>query len=127
MNFTAPKIKHSTTRIDYQNRGLTNVDVFFKTISSQCSWFRQLFGNSFHQWKVIPLLFIDKIFGGHFKSHSNLGFSDFTVKCLPSFYKSVFFNWETLFYVNTWVTSCIINQVLWFNRFIKINRKLVFL
>ena len=29
-NFTAPKIKHSTTRMDYQNGGLKNVGVFFK-------------------------------------------------------------------------------------------------
>ena len=60
-NFTALKIKHSTTRIDYQNSGLKKVDVFFKIISLQRSWLRQLFDNSFHQWKVIPLLFIIKL------------------------------------------------------------------
>ena len=70
-NFTALKIKHSTTRMDYQNGGLKNVDVFFKIISLQCSWFRRLFDNSFHQWKIIPLLFINKTFGEHFKFHSN--------------------------------------------------------
>ena len=32
-NFTAPKIKHSTTCMDYQNGGLKNVVVFFKIIS----------------------------------------------------------------------------------------------
>ena len=67
-NFTAFKTKHSTTRVDYQNGGLKNVDVFFKIISLQCSWFRRLFDNSFHQWKVIPLLFINKTFGEHFNS-----------------------------------------------------------
>ena len=36
-NFTAPKSKHSTTRMDYRNGGLTNVEVFFKIISLQCS------------------------------------------------------------------------------------------
>ena len=47
-NFTAPKFTHLTTRIYYQNCELTNVDAFFKMISLQCSWLRQLFGNSFH-------------------------------------------------------------------------------
>ena len=84
-NFTVPKIKHSTTRMDYQNGGLKNVDDFFKTISLQCWWFRRLFDNSFHQWEVIPLFFINKIFGVHFKFYSNLDFSDDTVKCFSSF------------------------------------------
>ena len=86
-NFTAPKTKHSTTRMDYQNGGLKNIDLFFKTNSLQCSWFRRLFDNSFHQWKVMLLFFINKTFGEHFKFHSNLDFSDDTVKCFPSFYK----------------------------------------
>ena len=83
-NFIAPKIKHSTTRMDYQNGGLKNVDVFFFLMSFS--------DNSFHQWKVIPLFFINKTFGEHFKFHSNLDFSDDTVKCFPSFYKSMFLN-----------------------------------
>ena len=96
-NFTALKIKHSTTRIDYQNGGLKKVDVFFKIISLQRSWLRQLFDNSFHQWKVIPLLFIIKNFGEHFKSHSNLGFSDDADKYFLSFYKSMFLHWKKFF------------------------------
>ena len=83
-NFTAPKLKHSTTRMDYQKARLKNVDDFFKTISLQCWWFRRLFDNSFHQWKVIPLFFINKTFGVHFKFYSNLDFTDDTVKCFPS-------------------------------------------
>ena len=112
--------------MDYQNGGLKNVDVFFKIISLQCSWLRRLFDNSFHQWKVIPLFFINKTFGEHFKFHSNLDFSDDTVKCFPSYYKSMFLNWKNFFYVNPCVPSCILNQVLWFNKFIQINRKPVF-
>ena len=125
-NFTAPKIKHSTTRMNYQNVELKNVDVFFKIISLQCSWFRQLFDNSFHQWKVIPLFFINKTFGEQFKFHSSLDFSDDIVKCFPSFYKSIFLNWKKFYHVNPSVPSCILNQVLWFNELIEINRKPVF-
>ena len=112
--------------MDYQNGGLKNVDLFFKIISLQCSWFRRLFDNSFHQWKVIPLFFINKTFGEHFKFHSNLDFRDDTVKCFPSFYKSMSLDWKKIFFVNPCVPSCIQNLVLWFNKFIQINRKPAF-
>ena len=85
LHMGAPKIKHSTTRMDYQNGGLRNVDLFFKIISFQCSWFRRLFDNFFHQWKVIPSFFINKTFSEHFKFHSNLDFRDDIVKCFPFF------------------------------------------
>ena len=112
LNFTAPKIK--------------NVDVFFKIISLQCSWFRRLFDNSFHQWKVILLFFFNKNFCEHFKFHPNLYFSDHTVKCFPSFYKSIFLNWKKVLYINPCVLFFILSQVLWFNQFLQINRKPVF-
>ena len=44
----------------------------------------------------------------------------------PSFYKSVFLNWKKIFHVNPCVPSCILNQVLRFNKFIQINQKPVF-
>ena len=91
-NFTAPKIKHSKTRRNYQDGGLRNVDVLFKIISLQYSWFRRIFDNSFHLWKVIPLFFINKKFGEYFKFHSNLDFSNDIVKSFPSFYKIMFLN-----------------------------------
>ena len=91
-NFSTPQIKHSATCIDSQNGGLKNVDVFFEIINLKCSWFRRPFENSFHQWKVTPLFFINNTFGEHFKFHSNLQFSDDTVKCFPSIYKSMFLN-----------------------------------
>ena len=99
-NLTAPKIKHSTTHMDYQNGRLENV-IFFKMISLQCLLLKLLFENLFHQWEVILLFFINKMFGEHFKFHSNLDFSNGTVKCFPSFYKSMFPNWKNCFLCNS--------------------------
>ena len=78
------------------------------------------------QWKVIPLFFIHETFGEHFKFHCNLDFSDDTANFFPSFYKSMFLNWKSFFNVNLSVSSCILNQVLWFDRFIQIIKKLNF-
>ena len=83
-------------RIDYQNGELKNVEAFFKIISIQCSWIRRLSDNSFHQWKVIPLFFVNKTFGELFKFHSNLDFSDDTVKHFLSFNKNMFLNCKKL-------------------------------
>ena len=37
----------------------------------------------------------------------------------------MFLYWKHFFYVNPFVLSCVLNQVLWFNQFIQINRKSV--
>ena len=66
---------------------------------------------------------MNKTFGEHFKSHFNLDFSNDNVKCFPSFYKSMFLNWKIIFYVDPCVPFCILKKILWFNRFIQINRK----
>ena len=50
----------------------------------------QLFDNSFHQWKLILLLFIYKTFDDHFKFHSNLEFRDDTVNFSLPFTKVCF-------------------------------------
>ena len=102
-NFTAPKTKHSTTRMDYRNGGLTNAEVFFKIISLQCSWLRWLCDNFFHQWQVIPLFFIPKTFDEHFKFHSNLDFNNDTVKFFPSFYETIFLFWKVYIYIYIYI------------------------
>ena len=48
------KIKNSTLCNGYEYGGLKNVDIFSKVVSLQCSWIKRLFGNNFHQWKLIP-------------------------------------------------------------------------
>ena len=84
---------------------------------------RQLFDNSFKQWKVIPLFFINKTFGECFRFYSNFSFRYDTFKFFPSIYKSMFLNWINFSTVTPSVSACIQNQVLRFNRFIKINNK----
>ena len=40
-NFSTPKIKHSTTRMDFQNGGLKKDDALYKITSLQCLWLSQ--------------------------------------------------------------------------------------
>ena len=51
-----PKIKHETLCNDDKAGGLKNVDIPNKIIALQCSWIRRLYNNSFHEWKLMPIL-----------------------------------------------------------------------
>ena len=61
---STPKIKHETLCNDYKAGGLKNVDISNKIIALQCFWIRRLYDNSFHEWKLIPLYFIENSFAG---------------------------------------------------------------
>ena len=66
------KIKQSTLRNDYKNGSLKSVDIEHKMASLKCSWVKQLYTENFHDWKIIPLQYINKLFGKNFQFHSNL-------------------------------------------------------
>ena len=86
---------------------------------------RRLYGDSFHEWKVIPLKLIKKSFGSHFKLHSNLLFNISCVNDFPSFHLGIFCNWKRYFPTNPEVPSGILSQYLWFNKFIIVDNSYV--
>ena len=57
------KIKHDTLCNEHKNGGLKNVDINFKVISLKLSWIRRLYDDNHHEWKIIPLNFINNILG----------------------------------------------------------------
>ena len=75
-----PKIKYETLCCNYENGGLKSVDILFKVSSLQCSWIKRLYGETIHDWKIIPLYLIREIFGSNFKFHSNLSIDQKKIK-----------------------------------------------
>ena len=65
----------------------------FKIINLQCSWLKQLFDDSFHEWKVIPFFYIKKVFGNNFKFHSDLDYKFRNNVLLSKFYEKILSNW----------------------------------
>ena len=116
-----PKIKHETLRADFKNGGLKNVDIRLKFISLKCSWIKRLFDDSFHEWKVIPLHLFENTFGKNFKFHTNLDFKSTIIMNFPLFYKSLLLHWKNSFPNFHVVASCILNEFLWYNKYIKIG------
>ena len=82
-NNSSPKMKHETLCNDYKDGGLKIVDILRKIIALQCSWIRRLYGNPFHEWKLIPLYLIEKSFGTSFKFHSKLLSLLFKINKIP--------------------------------------------
>ena len=109
--------------MDYKNGGLKNVDIRMKITSLQCSWIKRLYDNNFHIWKIIPKYLISKTFGSMFKFHPNLNFKKDLLKQFPDFYRRIFNNWKTSFYNSPEIPSCILSELLWFNRHIKIDNE----
>ena len=66
MYSSKPKISHKTLYNTFEDRGLINVYVKFKIISLPCSWVKILYNDNHHNWKIVPLYFINKYFGKNF-------------------------------------------------------------
>ena len=108
--------------MDFKAGGLKIFDIRFKFGSLQCSWIKKVHDDCFHDWKIIPLHLSDKCFGPSVKFHSNLRF-----ETLSSFYKQILMNWKKYFIVSLITTSDILDQFIWYNSYIKIDKKAVYL
>ena len=75
----------------------------------------------------IPLHFFSKYFGPSFKFNSNLHFESKLLKDFPSFYKQMLMNWKKYFMGPPIIPSCVLNQFLWYNSYIKIDNKTAYL
>ena len=83
-----PKIQHKTLRM---HTDLKNFNNCLEIASLQSSWARKLYNEPFHESKLIPLYFLEKVFG---KSLFKLYFKNSILNYLPSYYHKVFTNWN---------------------------------
>jgi len=118
-----PKIKHETLRKNYEQGGLKSVNIFSKIVSLQCSWVQKLFDKNFHEWKVIPLYLIELNLGKHFRFHSNLLIKSSILQNFPSYYQEMINNWSKYLSSDVSVTSTIMSQFLWYNKYILIDKR----
>ena len=65
------KIKQITVRNDYKDGDLKSTEIEHKIASLKCSWVKWLYTGNFHEWKIIPLQYINKLFGKTIRFHSN--------------------------------------------------------
>ena len=82
--------------------------------------------NVSYELKIIPLQYINKLFGKNFKFHSYLNIWKNPLSYSPSFYKDILKLWTKYYSNQPSLPSTIVSQYLWFNSFIKIDNKVVF-
>ena len=70
---------------------------------------------------------LSKYFGPFFKFYSNLHFENKLLKDFPSFYKQMLMNWKKYFMTPPITPSCVLSQFLWYNSYIRIDNKAVYL
>ena len=63
-----------------------SVDIVHKINALKCSWIQKLYNESFHEWKIIPLRYINQYLGKNFRFHSNLNIPHNVLYNLPSYY-----------------------------------------
>ena len=106
------KIKHSSLCNGYEKAGLKNVDLKNKITSIQCSQVKRLFGDDFHDCKVIPLFLIDKHLGKNFKFHNNIDISNDILSKFPSFYQDIFIKWINNYTAKPTFPSIILSEII---------------
>ena len=117
-NSSNVKIKHETICNDFQNGGLKNVDIPSKISSLQCSWVKKLYDQNSHDWKLIPMHFINNAFGKNFIFHSNFSFKTSVLHQFPTFYANIIQSWKRNFSHTSYTTRDIGSQFLWVNNYI---------
>ena len=122
---SSPKISHSALCNNFENGGLKHVNTSSKIISWQCSWLRKLYDENFHEWKIIPSHLINKYFTKSYKFHF-IYFSHKLLIKFPECYRNILIQWSRSLFASFELPSCILSNMLWFNKHILIEKKIFF-
>ena len=124
--YKQPKIKKSTIIKCKEEGGLNMTDftVFDKAL--KLCWVKRLCSTDDAPWKAIPNSLLSSV-GGTQIFHCNYDAKCINLdKSLPKFYTDVMFYWQELVNTVPKTKSDVLNQIIWNNRYIKINKKSVF-
>ena len=113
------KVKHNTFITDYIDGGLKDIDIRAKIESLHLSWLKRLYDGNKHPWKKMPLALLKEQF-----THE-IFYPNVQVKLnnkFPEFYHQIAKSWSS-FSQNPLTPSSAKMQLVWFNKFIKINNK----
>ena len=124
-SYGGPAMWHETICNYFQNGGSKNVDIPSNISSLKCSGVTKLYNQNSLGWKLIPVHFINNLFGKNFIFHSNLSFKTSVLHQFPTFYVNILQSWKRNFSHISYTTSCIGSQFLWFSNYIRIDNNSV--
>ena len=118
------KVSHESLIGSYESGGLKSIDIPSKIKALQLSWVKRLYDNHEHPWKIIPKYLFNKYF-----MSDKIFFPNFQCTIpnkLPNFYKNMIKNWSELSICEPITATSIFKQKIWYNRFLKINNKIIY-
>ena len=82
-----------------------------------------MFGDNFHDWKIIPQFLIGKHLCKNFNFHNNIDLSNDIHSKFPSFYQDIFVIWINNYTAKPTLPSMSLSEFIWFNSNIKVDSK----
>ena len=121
-----PKIKKSTLIKSKENGGLKVIDSTLFDRALKICWVRRLCSEGNQLWKLIPLRYLSNV-GGTFLLQCNYDVKHLNLnQKLPTFYKDIISHWQELNNAVPETKKDVLDQTVWNNRFIKINKASIY-
>ena len=122
-----PKIKKTTLIKKKLDGGLEMKDFVLFNKALKLTWIKRLCSDSDAPWKYIPKSFLSSVGGTElFKCNYDYNLLDLN-NHLPEFYKQIINYWQKIASTTPHSKNEVLSQIIWNNRFIMINKKMVYL
>ena len=122
-----PKIKKTTLIKKKLDGGLEMKDFVLLDKALKLTWIKRLCSDSDAPWKYIPKSFLSSVGGTElFKCNYDYKRLDLS-NHLPEFYKQIINYWQEIASTTPHSKNEVLSQIIWNNRFIMINKKMVYL
>ena len=121
-----PKIKKSTLIKSKENGGLKMIDFTLFDKTFKICWVRRLCSEGNQLWKLIPLRYLSNV-GRKFLLQCNYDVKRLNLnQRLPTFYKDIISHWQELNNAVPETKKDVLDQIVWNNRFVKINKASIY-
>ena len=121
-----PKIKNSTLVKCKEEGGLNMTDFTVFDRALKLCWVKRLYSDDDAPWKFIPISLLSGVGGTLiFRCNYDAGSINVT-QSLPKFYKDIIVYWQKLANTVPGTKGDVLNQIIWNNKFIKVNRASVY-
>ena len=121
-----PKLKKTTIIKNKKDGGLNMLDFTLFDNALKIVWVKRLCTNDERPWKFIPLSLLSNVGGSLlFQCNYNIQFLPLNEN-LPKFYRDIISHWQKIKNINPKTRGDVLNQIIWNNQFIRVNKLSVF-
>ena len=121
-----PKLKKTTIIKNKKDGGLNMLDFTLFDNALKIVWVKRLCTNDERPWKIIPLSLLSNVGGSLlFQCNYNIQFLPLNEN-LPKFYRDIISHWQKIKNINPKTKGDVLNQIIWNNQFIRVNKLSVF-